>query len=67
MKTNLPLDIIAEQAIQTAAMRRGISVNDVRREISLAILLSQPKDASVMQNTPSPEELISYCVSRLQL
>ena len=67
MKTNLPLDIIAEQAIQTVAMRRGISVNDVRREISLASLLSQPKDASVMQNTPSPEELIAYCVSRLHL
>lgn len=67
MKTNLPLDIIAEQAIQTAAMRRGISVNDVRREISLAILLSQPKDASVMQIRRRQRSWLPTALSRLHL
>ena len=43
MKANLQLSDIAERAIRTVAMRRGIPVEEVRREISLAILQSQPK------------------------
>ena len=35
MKANLQLSDIAERAIGTVAMRRGIPVEEVRREISL--------------------------------
>ena len=67
MKANLQLSDIAERAIKTVAMRRGISVEDVRREISLAILLSQPKHTHAIQDIPSPEDFVAYCVSRLCL
>ena len=55
---------------QLAAARRAI-VEEVRREISLAILTAQPKDASIVSAipcaglVPTPEELIAYCVSKL--
>lgn len=65
MKVNLQLSDIAERAIRTVAMRRGIPVEEVRREISLAILQSQPKDATETRAISSPEELVAYCVSRL--
>ncbi len=53
------------------AVREGIRGEEVRREISLAILMAQPKDASIVSAIPcagaipTPEELIAYCVSRL--
>ena len=71
MKANTKQLAAARRAIEAIAVREGISVEEVRREISLAILMAQPKDASVVSAIPcagvipSPEELIAYCVSRL--
>ena len=65
MKANLQLSDIAERAIRTVAMRRGIPVEEVRREISLAILQSQPKDATETRAISLPEKLVAYCVPRL--
>lgn len=69
MKTNTTQLAAARRAIEAIAMREGISVEEVRREISLAILTAQPKDASIVSAipcaglVPTPEELIAYCVS----
>ena len=71
MKANTKQLAAARRAIEAIAVREGISVEEVRREISLAVLMAQPKDASVVSAIPcagvipSPEELIAYCVSRL--
>lgn len=71
MKANTKQLAAARRAIEAIAVREGISVEEVRREISLAILMAQPKDASVVSVIPcagvipTPEELIAYCVSRL--
>ena len=71
MKTNATQLAAARRAIEAIAMREGISVEEVRREISLAILTAQPKDASIVSAipcaglVPTPEELITYCVSKL--
>lgn len=57
--------------MEVIVAREGISVEEVRREISLAILMAQPRDAGIVSEIPcagavlTPEELIAYCVSRL--
>lgn len=71
MKANTKQLAAARRAIEAIAVREEISVEEVRREISLAILMAQPKDASIVSAIPcagvipTPEELIAYCVSRL--
>ena len=71
MKANTKQLAAARRAIEAIAVREGISFEEVRREISLAILMAQPKDASIVSaipcvgTIPTPEELIAYCVSRL--
>ena len=71
MKANTKQLAAARRAIEAIAVREGISVEEVRREISLAILMAQPKDASIVSAIPCAgviptlEELIAYCVSRL--
>ena len=71
MKTNATQLAAARRAIEAIAVREGISVEEVRREISLAILTAQPKDASIVSAipcaalVPTPEELIAYCASKL--
>ena len=72
MKTNTKQLAAARRAMETIAVREGISVEEVRREISRAILMAQPKDASVVSaipcagSIPTPEELIAYCAARIQ-
>ena len=72
MKTNTKRLAAAQRAMETIAVREGISVEEVRREISRAILMAQPKDASVVSAIPcagaipTPEELIAYCAARIQ-
>ena len=57
--------------MEVIAAREGISVEEVRREISLAILMAQPRNAGIVSEIPcagaipTPEKLIAYCVSRL--
>jgi len=52
--------------MEVIAAREGISVEEVRREISLAILMAQPRDACIVSEipcadaVPTPEELIAY-------
>lgn len=71
MKTNAKQLAAARRAMEVIAAREGISVEEVRREISLAILMAQPRDAGIVSEilcagaVPTPEELIAYCVSRL--
>ena len=71
MKANTRQLAAARRAIEAIAVREGISVEEVRREISHAILMAKPKDASIVSAIPcagaipTPEELIAYCVSRL--
>lgn len=66
MPSSLP-----RRAMEVIVAREGISVEEVRREISLAILMAQPRDAGIVSEIPcagavlTPEELIAYCVSRL--
>ena len=45
MKTNAKQLTTARRAMEVIAVREGISVEEVRREISLAILMAQPRDA----------------------
>lgn len=71
MKTSAKQLAAARRAMEVIAAREGISVEEVRREISLAILMAQPRDAGTVSEipcagaVPTPEELIAYCVSRL--
>ena len=71
MKTNAKQLAAARRAMEVIAAREGISMEEVRREISLAILMAQPRDACIVSvipcagAIPTPEELIAYCVSRL--
>ena len=71
MKTNDKQLAAARRAMEVIATREGISAEEVRREISLAILMAQPKDADIVSEipcaglVPTPEELIAYCVSKL--
>ena len=72
MKTNAKQLTTARRAMEVIAVREGISVEEVRREISLAILMAQPRDACIVSEipcagaVPTPEELISYCAARIQ-
>ena len=58
--------------MEVIAVREGISVEEVRREISLAILMAQPRDAGIVSESPcagavpTPEELIACCAVRIQ-
>lgn len=71
MKTSAKQLAAARRAMEVTAAREGISVEEVRREISLAILMAQPRNAGIVSEIPcagavlTPEELIAYCVSRL--
>ena len=72
MKTITKQLAAARRAMETIAVREGISVEEVRREISRAILMAQPKDASVVSAIPcagaipTPEEMIACCAARIQ-
>ena len=72
MKTNTKQLAAAQRAMETIAVREGISVEEVRREISRAILMAQPRDAGIISEipcagaVPTPEELIAYCAARIQ-
>ena len=72
MKTNAKQLAAARRAMEVIAVREGISVEEVRREISLAILKAQPRDAGIVSEipcagaVPTPEELIAYCAARIQ-
>ena len=72
MKTNTKQLAAARRAMETIAVREGISVEEVRREISRAILMALPKDAGIVSEIPcagaipTPEELIAYCAARIQ-
>ena len=72
MKTNAKQLAAARRAMEVIAAREGISVEEVRREISLAILMAQPRDAGIVSEipcagaVPTPEELIAYCAARIQ-
>ena len=70
MKTNAKQLAAARRAMEVIAVREGISVEEVRREI--AILMAQPRDAGIVSEipcagaVPTPEELIAYCAARIQ-
>ena len=72
MKTNTKQLAAAQRAMETIAVREGISVEEVRREISREILMAQPRDAGIVSEIPcagaipTPEELIAYCAARIQ-
>lgn len=72
MKTNTKQLAAAQRTMETIAVREGISVEEVRREISRAILMAQPRDAGIVSEIPcagaipTPEELIAYCAARIQ-
>ena len=72
MKTNTKQLAAAQRAMETIAVREGISVEVVRREISREILMAQPRDAGIVSEIPcagaipTPEELIAYCAARIQ-
>ena len=72
MKTSAKQFAAARRAMEVIATREGISAEEVRREISLAILMAQPRDAGIVSEipcagaVPTPEELISYCAARIQ-
>ena len=52
MKTNAKQLAAARRAMEVIAAREGISVEEVRREISLAILMAQPRDAGIVSEIP---------------
>ena len=52
MKTNAKQLTAARRAMEVIAAREGISVEEVRREISLAILMAQPRDAGIVSEIP---------------
>ena len=72
MKTNTKQLAAAQRAMETIAVREGISVEEVRREISRAILMAQPRDAGIVSEIPcagaipTPEEMIACCAARIQ-
>ena len=72
MKTNAKQLTAARRAMEVIAAREGISVEEVRREISLAILMAQPRDAGIVSEipcagaVPMPEEMIACCAARIQ-
>ena len=72
MKTNAKQLAAARRAMEVIAAREGISAEEVRREISLAILMAQPRNAGIVSEipcagaVPTPEELIACCAARIQ-
>ena len=72
MKTNAKQLAAARRGMEVIAAREGISVEEVRREISLAILMAQPRDAGIVSEIPcagaipTPEEMIACCAVRIQ-
>ena len=72
MKTNAKQLTAARRAMEVIAAREGISVEEVRREISLAILMAQPRNAGIVSEipcagaVPMPEEMIACCAARIQ-
>ena len=72
MKTNAKQLAAARRAMEVIAAREGINVEEVRREISLAILMAQPRDAGIVSEipcagaVPMPEEMIACCAARIQ-
>lgn len=72
MKTNAKQLAAARRAMEVIATREGISVEEVRREISLAILMAQPRNAGIVSEilcagaVPTPEKLIACCAVRIQ-
>lgn len=62
----------AKRAIEEVARRNGVTVEEVRREIGLAILMARPKGDSWREipcagTVPTPEELIAYCAEQVTL
>ena len=72
MKTSAKQLAAARRAMEVIAAREGISAEEVRREISLAILMAQPRDAGIVSElpcagaVPTPEEMIACCAARIQ-
>ena len=58
--------------MEVIAAREGISVEEVRRGISLAILMAQPRNAGIVSEIPctgaipTPAEMITCCAARIQ-
>ena len=58
--------------MEVIAAREGLSVEEVRREISLAILMVQPRNAGIVSElpcagaVPTPEEMIACCAAQIQ-
>jgi len=67
--------ISAEEALQSVAQQNGTTVDEVKKEIALAILsgMSNPdpavqarwKDIPRVGDVPTPEEMITYISERL--
>ena len=67
--------ISAEQALQTVAIRNGTTVEEVRKEIKLAMLAGLCNTDPVVQarwkkipcagEVPTPEELIAYLTNTI--
>lgn len=62
----------ARRALEEVARRNGVTVEEVRREISLAIPMARPKADSWREipcagSVPTPEELIAYCAEQVTL
>lgn len=62
----------AKRAIEEVARRNGVTVEEVRREISLAILMARSKadrwqEIPCAGAVPTPEELIAYCAEQVTL
>lgn len=72
MKTSAKQLAAARRAMEVIAAREGISVEEVRREISLAILMAPPRNAGIVSEipcagaVPTPKELIACCAARIQ-
>ena len=67
--------ISAEQALQTVAIRNGTTVEEVRKEIKLAMLAdlcntdpavqTKWKEIPCAGDVPTPEELITYVAEKV--
>lgn len=62
----------ARRALEEVARRNNVTVEEVRREISKAILLARPKTDAWTKipcegSVPTPEELIAYCAEQVTL
>ena len=68
--------ISAEQALQTVAFRNGTTVEEVRKEIELAMLAglcdtdlavqAKWKEIPCAGDAPTPEELITYAAEKVK-